>query len=54
MASITYLCRRGARYYYRRRLYQRSVVNHPISISLGTADPVESRRLVPGCPPDGR
>ncbi|MDR6115796.1 MULTISPECIES: DUF6538 domain-containing protein [unclassified Sphingomonas] len=47
MASITYLCRRGARYYYRRRLYQRSVVNHPISISLGTADPVEARRLVP-------
>ncbi len=48
VASIIYLCRRGARYYYRRRLYQRSVVNHPISISLGTAGPVEAFR--PGIP----
>lgn len=46
MAGFSYLYRRGARYHYRRRLYLREIVNRPISISLGTADPAEARCLV--------
>ncbi len=46
LAAVSYLYRRGARYHYRRRLYLRKIVNRPISISLGTADPAEARRLV--------
>jgi len=46
MTGFSYLCRRGARYYYRRRLYLRFIVNRPISISLGTSDAAEARRLV--------
>ena len=45
MAKTSYLCRRGARYHYRRRVYLREIVNKPITISLRTADPVEARRL---------
>jgi len=46
VAVVSYLYRRGARYHYRRRLYLRQLVNHPITVPLGTADPVEARRLV--------
>lgn len=46
MTSISYLCRRGARYHFRRRLYVRKIVNRPITVSLATADPAEARRLV--------
>ena len=46
MASFSYLYRRGARYYFRRRLYVRNIANCPISIALGTAEPAEARRLV--------
>lgn len=45
MALISYLCRRGARYHYRRRLFLRKLVNEHISIPLKTADPAEARRL---------
>lgn len=46
VAAISYLCRRGARYYFRRRLHVRKLVSHPITIALGTSDPAEARRLV--------
>lgn len=46
VASISYLCRRGARYHYRRRLFLRKLVNEHISIPLKTADPAEARGLV--------
>lgn len=45
MAVVSYLYRRGARYYYRRRLHLRNLISRPITIALGTADPVEARRL---------
>lgn len=40
----TYLIRKGARYHFRRRM-RRDGANHPITITLGTADPGEARRL---------
>lgn len=46
MGASTYLARRGARYHFRRRLASVYKCSRPISISLGTADPVEARRLV--------
>lgn len=46
VASVSYMCRRGARYHYRRRLYLRKLINRPITVPLGTADPAEARRLV--------
>jgi integrase len=46
MAGINYLYRRGGRYYFRRRLYLRTIINCPIMIAMGTADPVQARRLV--------
>ena len=45
VATTSYLCRRGARYHYRRRVYLRNLVSRPITIALGTADPAEARRL---------
>jgi len=44
MRRQTYLIRKGARYYFRRRC-ESKVSKRPISISLGTADPGEARRL---------
>ena len=44
MRKQTYLIRKGARYYFRRRI-SANMVNRPITISLGTADPGEARRL---------
>jgi len=46
MGNSTYLARKGARYHFRRRLASAYKCSRPISISLGTADPVEARRLV--------
>ena len=46
MTSNSYLVRRGARYHFRRRLPCSFEVNRPISIALGTSDPVEARCLV--------
>lgn len=44
MRKQTYLIRKGARYHFRRRC-ESKLSNRPISISLGTADPGEARRL---------
>lgn len=46
MVVVTYLCRRGARYHYRRRLHSPIRLSQPITVPLGTADPAEARRLV--------
>lgn len=46
VASVSYLNRRGARYYYRRRLHLRNLISRPITVALGTADPAEARCLV--------
>lgn len=45
MRQQSYLVRRGARYHFRKRAPSRLRINRPISISLGTADPDEARRL---------
>ena len=50
MAGINYLYRRAGRYYFRRRLYLRTIINCPIMIAMGTADPVQARRLVARLP----
>ncbi len=44
MRRQTYLIRKGARYHFRRR-YESNAFNCPITVSLGTADPGEARRL---------
>lgn len=46
MGQQSYLVRRGARYHFRRRIPSAYNCSRPISISLGTSDPVEARRLV--------
>lgn len=46
MGQHRYLVRRGARYHFRKRAPSRLRIDRPISISLGTSDPVEARRLV--------
>ena len=46
MGQHSYLVRRGARYHFRRRNPAVFGCSYPISIALGTADPVEARRLV--------
>ncbi|CAO1653109.1 DUF6538 domain-containing protein [Parasphingorhabdus sp. NYA22] len=44
MRKQTYLIRKGARYHFRRR-FESKLSKRPISITLGTADPGEARRL---------
>ncbi|MEH6791918.1 DUF6538 domain-containing protein [Parasphingorhabdus sp.] len=44
MRKQTYLIRKGARYHFRRRCESKLSIR-PISITLGTADPGEARRL---------
>lgn len=46
MGQHSYLVRRGARYHFRRRKPAVYKCSRPISIALGTSDPVEARRLV--------
>lgn len=46
MPKQSYLVRKGARYHFRRRIIWNYRRNRSISIALGTADPVEARRLV--------
>lgn len=45
MRHQTYLVRKAGRYHFRRRLPWGSGVPGTITVSLGTADPVEARRL---------
>ena len=44
MPKASHLCRRGARYSYRRRLPVPFRQSQPITLSLGTADPLTARR----------
>ena len=44
MPNASHLCRRGARYSYRRRLPVPFRQSQPITLSLGTADPLTARR----------
>ncbi len=46
MRKQTYLIRKGARYHFRRRLPSEGAENGAITLSLHTADPAETRRLV--------
>jgi integrase len=45
VGSIQHVCRRGARYHFRRRLHLREIFSRSITIPMHTADPGEARRL---------